>query len=391
MTSTGTPSLDSLLAGHAGLVLGNLLLVEESGATDYAGILLRYYAAEGVLQDHRVHVIGAGDQWVRDLPGLATGESDKEERRKKKTSAAGDGDRMKIAWRYERFGGTNGLGELRGVFCLWYFRLFSRVDVMLSLPWLLRTIVADRSMVRAGSHGSNAIGSAKEDGSGPQKAYCHSFDLTKRLEVPNPAAINNIPAQASSAAASPFTNIISALDNELSSKPDIIHRIVVPGLLSPAFYPPWSSLPQHILQFFHALRSLLRSYPARVSAMLSLPITLYPRDTGLVRWIEILSDGILELTPFPHTVDTGPSSSTSGAATAQEEKPQGLAKIHKLPVFHERGGGGMSGSVVVGDDLAFTVTRRRFEIKPFSLPPVEGDTEAQQAAPGSVTKADLEF
>lgn len=123
VTSTGTPSLDSLLAGHAGLVLGNLLLVEESGATDYAGILLRYYAAEGVLQDHRVHVIGAGDQWVRDLPGLATGESDKEERRKKKTSAAGDGDRMKIAWRYERFGGTNGLGELRGVFCLWYFTM----------------------------------------------------------------------------------------------------------------------------------------------------------------------------------------------------------------------------------------------------------------------------
>src|SRR5205823_3919909 len=149
----------------------------------------------------------------------------------------------------------------------------------------------------------------------------------------------------------------------------------IPAILSPAFYPPHSSTPQNILQFLHSLRALLRQYPSRLTAMLSLPLTLYPRSTGLVRWIELLSDGVFELVPFPHSPDIGPSL-TSGVATAQEEKPQGMVKIHRLPVFHERGGGG-SGGARVGDDLAFTVSRRKFIIKPFSLPPVEGDTEAQ--------------
>lgn len=120
--------------------------------------------------------------------------------------------------------------------------------------------------------------------------------------------------------------------------------------------------------------------------MLTLPLTLYPRSTGLTRWIELLSDGVLELAPFPHSIDAGPLTTTSGAATAQEEKPQGLVRVHRLPVVWEKGGGGG------GDDLAFTVSRRRFMIKPFSLPPVEGDTEAQRGeGDGRPTKIDVEF
>ena len=64
-TSTGTPTLDDTLAGHAGLVLGNSLLIEENGATDFAGALLRYFAAEGVVQGHKVHVVGVGEHWGR--------------------------------------------------------------------------------------------------------------------------------------------------------------------------------------------------------------------------------------------------------------------------------------------------------------------------------------
>ena len=104
-TSTGTPSLDNLLAGHAGLTLGNSLLVEESGTTDFAGVLLRYYAAEGVVQDHRVHVVGVGEGWSRELPGLV-GAADEGVDSKEK-------ERMKIAWRYERLGehGSGSRGE----------------------------------------------------------------------------------------------------------------------------------------------------------------------------------------------------------------------------------------------------------------------------------------
>lgn len=96
-TSTGTHSLDGLLAGHAGLVVGNSILLEESGTTDYASTLLRYYAAEGVVQGHKVHVVGVGQQWGRELPGLSLGGDTGS-----KTVAEAQ-EKMRIAWRYERF------------------------------------------------------------------------------------------------------------------------------------------------------------------------------------------------------------------------------------------------------------------------------------------------
>lgn len=109
-TSTGTQTLDDLLAGHAGLALGNSLLIEENGTTDFAGALLRYYAAEGVVQGHKVHVVGVGEQWGRELPGLvgAGGAVGKDN----ESGAAVEKEKMKIAWRYERLGefgaGTTG-------------------------------------------------------------------------------------------------------------------------------------------------------------------------------------------------------------------------------------------------------------------------------------------
>jgi elongator complex protein 4 len=98
-TSTGTPSLDGILAGHAGLPLGNSILIGESGTTDYAGALLRFYAAEGVVQGHKVHVVGMGEVWGRELPGISEGKSDEKRREAKERS-----EKMKIAWRYEGLG-----------------------------------------------------------------------------------------------------------------------------------------------------------------------------------------------------------------------------------------------------------------------------------------------
>lgn len=114
----------------------------------------------------------------------------------------------------------------------------------------------------------------------------------------------------------------------------------------------------------------------KLTALITVPLELYARTGSLIRWAEVLSDGVLELTPFPHQADDGLAQ--TGAATAHEEQPQGMFKIHKLPVFHERGGGG-GGLKGLGNDFAYTVSRRRFAIKPFSLPPAEGDVEAQQA------------
>ena len=66
-----------------------------------------------------------------------------------------------------------------------------------------------------------------------------------------------------------------------------------------------------------------------------------------------------------------------------------MLKPYRLPIFHERGGG----TTAVGEDWAFTLSRRKFSIKPFSLPPVEGDSEAQQTASADQKgrKAELDF
>lgn len=217
--------------------------------------------------------------------------------------------------------------------------------------------------------------------------FSHTFDLTKRIDVPAEAKVNHVPISPT------FTleTIVQSITRSLAdSPPNSIHRLVVPSLLSPALYPPTCSRPEAFLGFFRSLRSLLRRHPQRLTAMISLPLELYPRTSGMMRWAEILSDGVVELTPFPHLMDAGNSLAESGGARGNEDQPQGLVRFHKLPINTERGEGGAGAGNSIGDDLAFTVSRRKFVIKPFSLPPLEGDQEAQKDA-GKVTAKDIAF
>ena len=124
--------------------------------------------------------------------------------------------------------------------------------------------------------------------------------------------------------------------------------------------------------------------------MITLPLELFPRSSGLVCWAEILSDGVLELTPFPHVMDASNALAESGSIKDTEDQPQGMVKVHKIPTTTERGEGGAGAGNSIGEDLAFTVSRRKFVIKPFSLPPLEGDQDAQQEA-GKLTVKDVEF
>lgn len=220
--------------------------------------------------------------------------------------------------------------------------------------------------------------------------FCHTFDLTKRLDPSHRNQISYLPLAAAGADSSPFTSITGQLSERISNSPlETVHRIVIPSLLSPAIYPPHASHPYHVLQFLHSIRALLSLHPRRLTAMITLPLFLFPRSTGLVRWIELLCDGVIELTPFPHSSDVELSGDKTPSAGAAEEQPQGMLKIHRLPVFHERGGG----SHAVGEDWVFTLSRKKFGIKPFNLPPIEGNLSAQQGKPeGKIpSKSELEF
>lgn len=152
--------------------------------------------------------------------------------------------------------------------------------------------------------------------------------------------------------------------------------------MSPALYPDHSCLPENVLIFQHNIRSLLADYPRNLVVLQTVPLSLYPRDSGLVRWIELLSDGVYELRPFPHSADA--EFQASRDPITKEEPPQGLLQIHKLPLFHELG----SGTLPSDMDWTFTLSRRKFTIKPFNLPPIEGDTEAQQQGSNDSKKAD---
>lgn len=217
--------------------------------------------------------------------------------------------------------------------------------------------------------------------------FNHTFDLTKRLAIPADAKINHIPISLSFS----FEAIIQSVSRSLaSSPPNAVHRLIVPSILSPALYPPTLSRPEALLGFFRALRALLRQHPSRLTAIVTLPLELYPRSSGMIRWAEVLSDGVVELTPFPHVMDASNSLAESGGARGSEEKPQGLVRFHKLPITTDRGEGGAGAGNSMGEDLAFAVSRRKFVIKPFSLPPLEGDQDAQRDA-GQVTAKDVEF
>ncbi|KAI1266890.1 PAXNEB-domain-containing protein [Xylariaceae sp. FL1019] len=343
-TSTGTSSLDNLLAGHSGIPLGTSLLIGEHGATDFAGLLIRYYVAEGLVQGHQIHVLGLHEGWQAELPGLST---DSRSPSKQEQSAA---DKMKIAWRYESLGSV---GAPR-----------------------------DRDQRQTLQNAANS------------SPFCHEFDLTKKL---NPGDVKGQIGFHQSMTApslgshhgdseSPFKLFIRDLASKLAnSPPNWIHRVIVPSILSPTMYSSSSSQPQEVLQFFHALRALLRQYPKSLTAVLTLPLSLYPRTSGLTRWMELLCDGVLEFIPLQSTlIHNAPPKAKS--ENKDDEKVQGLVKVHSLPVFHEKGGGSHS----TLDDQSFSLSRSRgLVIKPFYLPPAgsdEPETKTQQTE-----KANIDF
>lgn len=228
----------------------------------------------------------------------------------------------------------------------------------------------------------------QDTGEPHQQPFCHTFDLTKRLTLPPNAKISHLPISPASAG-SPFDTILQSLAQSLqNTPPNAIHRLVLPTLLSPALYPQQTPQPHFVLGFLHGLRALLRQHPTRLTAAATFPLELHPRSSALVRHMELLSDGVLELTPFPHLMDTPAPTNSSGKGN---EQPQGMLRVHKLPISSERGEGGAGVGNSVGEDLAFTISRRKFVVREFNLPPVEGDQESQQGGGQVPSGKDIEF
>lgn len=233
--------------------------------------------------------------------------------------------------------------------------------------------------------------------SGSAAVFCHSFDLTKRL-LPtyvkgqigfHPTMIMPGLTRQPKELDSPLKTFLRDVGTKLANSPPAwVHRIAVPNLLLPTLYSGSMCRPEEVLQFLHGLRALLRKYPGKLTALITLPLSLFPRTSGLTRWMELLCDGVIELIPMQlDPVHAPPPDKKSDAKS--EEKTQGLLKVHSLPIYHEKGGGGSDGHV--GEDMAFSLSRSRgLIIKPFVLPPMLED-EDKEKNPAATSKTSMEF
>lgn len=232
---------------------------------------------------------------------------------------------------------------------------------------------------------------------GTKAVFCHNFDLTKRLApgsvkgamFSTPAS--NLMSFAFEAKESPsaFSLFLKNLQNKIqASSPSTIHRIVVPSLLTPTLYTPGACQPAEVLQFLHALRAVLRQYPGQLTAFVTLPVSLFPRTSGMTRWIELLSDGVLEMVPLPPKLGAAPPS--SGSASKVQDQSQGILRVHSLPVFHEKGGGGAENNHF-REDLSFHLSSTKgLVIQPYVLPPME-EEDHNKKSPASTVKDGIEF
>lgn len=306
VTSSGCESLDTVLSGHGGIPLGSALLIGEIGTTDFAAVLLRYFAAEGLLQGHDLWIGGGlGYPWLTNLPAPTDAVLEDDNSVKKLE------ERMKIAWRYSSLGDF-GTG------------------------------------LRNQSRPAPITQDSQSD------PYCHSYDLTKRLTLSS-YKDQVVCSPACAFSGDPYSTLLASLVEILQKSKNII-RCAIPGLLNPAVYPPSASQSKYLIKFINNIRAILRAHPSRLIVMMSSPLDLYPRSTSTTTWMEILVDGVIELSPLP------PSPSDD------REGPQGLFKIWKVPLLER---------LSIEADLSFRVSRKRFSIEAWSLPAL-GEEEPRE-------------
>jgi elongator complex protein 4 len=309
--------------------LGDVLIIEEAGTTDFASILLRSFASHGIIQsrleDSLVIAIGVHDQWGKELPGeykdKKTNAAERRQQEQDKlsvenlataaTSTPGVRQDMKIAWRYARN--------------------------------------APPSTVPIQHATTNNL------------KYSIDLDFTSRLVPPANRNELNIGPQATT-----FARILEYLEEMVNKAVarDAVVRIVIPSLLHPSIYGPAMARSTEIIPFVYGIRGLCRRNPMNVCAAISIPLELYPRDGPIVRWIEELSDGVIHLEAFPEGYISNQSK--------DDKQYQGFLHIHKVPFTSERG----SVESRVGE-YAFRVGRRKFEVHDWGIPVEDGPDDTQ--------------
>lgn len=344
--SSGSQHLDDLL-GHGGIPLGSLLLIEESGTTDFGSVLLRSFAAQGILHSRlaennaptKVIVIGAPNTWGRELPGVYI---DKTQAAKGKVEQ--DISKLSVESLTQTVSGTASLRENK-----------------MKISWRYSRDEPNKNIDQPDN--SKSI----------RPHYSAVFDFTSRL-VPQaqPHEISYITPSPQHGPDSFFPLIINQLEmaaREAHNKGMII-RVVIPTFLHPAIYSPNCSEPQSVLPFMYTLKTLCQKYSHNIAVLMTLPVVLYPRESTITRWFEILIDGCIHLEGFPDNIEQEKEVSSAESSKA----PQGLVHIYKLPASSERGM-----MMARPAEHAFRVGRKLFEIQEWGIPVEVGENESKSS------------
>ncbi|KAI3402988.2 ELP4 [Candida oxycetoniae] len=386
-TSTGCLDLDKILL-HQGLPLGHSLLIEESGTTDFASVLLRGFASQGIMhnrsvshehnqnqhphqhphphphphqhqhqhQHHYSHVIvlGMSSSWANDLPGVYKGTS--KEQKKAKIAE----NESKVSVSNIAFGSSG-----------------NRNDSKMKIAWRYGLNKKDE-----GEEDSNSNSKKGGRNKGRYENYSHQFDITQRLTPgPTPQDISFVPLTHT------VNGVISALGSiiqaQLKSNRSKVIRLVIPGFLNPSIYPRSFSEPTFVFPFVHSLRSLLRQFESNLVLISSLALDLYPRSSNLTGVLESLFDASIHLQPFNQEMSAMIERTYKNEPSKIQ---QGLVNIVKIPVLSEKG------LMMVHDgEYAFKNDKKRFKIEPWSIPVEDDSKETNSILEGAQTKKDIDF
>ncbi|KAK9383405.1 Elongator complex protein 4 [Kockiozyma suomiensis] len=332
MLSTGTSSLDKLLL-HGGQPLGTNLLIEESSATDFASVLARCYAAQGVCNGDLVAVVGVEEgRWGAELP------SKMGPRRSSKSSSSKSVEGgpptpnqqgLKIAWRY------------RGT-------------------------------------GANAAQNADTEthSSASDENYCTPFNITARaLHQPTNLRYISVEVGQGGNVYDGILSRVSALLASIKREEHKILRLVIPGFLNPTVYADveFAFQPSRLLGFLTSLRSIMRSNEGKITTFITLSTGLFDLNGDgfnnvLIPWIEMLVDGVIRLVPTP---------SLSKSQNKDDEKGsfQGFVDVIKVPIVSDRGA-----MVVRNTEYAFKIGKGGMRIEKWGIPVMIDEAEEKKKA-----------
>lgn len=327
-TSTGSFHLDKVL-GHTGLPLGNSLLVEEKGTTEFSSVLSKLFASQGVVHNRvegaaktgntHLIVLSVNHGFAKELPGVYKG-SRKEV---KKSKIAEEESKVSV----QNLTGKTNPTRYKDLKIAWRYKL--------------------------GDEGENGEKSGKSSIEDDNKLYNNQFDITTRLmPAPTASEITFIsPLQ-------PAQTVLAQLEQTIKKNDKKLIRIILPSLLHPAMYPSTMFSMAKIMPLLHGARSLVKKYENRCVLFSSLSSDMV--DELLTLQIENTFDSVIKLEPFDQEM-------TQFLERAYKSQPnkvqQGLLHILKLPIFSDRGE-----MHVLNSNYAFKNGKRKFEIEEWGIP-----------------------